>query len=174
MQFCFMDISNSIECHEQFEFFHDFCLRTYNIDSLCLLCFCHTFLYAPIKDKDLLYLHAYIIFKTFKASEKYMYFYGNSPSICVLCIVKVMCFVFLAVVEILDSDSESDDPIYKFKFDIEDLITSTLNEFGGPERDEESPQMTETLNDLNGQIKGIESKLLLQNTLKLPKEVYFK
>ncbi|XP_052688916.1 histone-lysine N-methyltransferase SETDB1-B-like isoform X2 [Crassostrea angulata] len=63
-----------------------------------------------------------------------------------------------AVVEILDSDSESDDPIYKFKFDIEDLITSTLNEFGGPERDEESPQMTETLNDLNGQIKGIERK----------------
>lgn len=104
-----------------------------------------------------------------------MYFYGNSPSICVLCIVKVnMYFVFLAVVEILDSDSESDDPIYKFKFDIEDLITSTLNEFGGPERDEESPQMTETLNDLNGQIKGIESKLLLQNTLKLPKEEYFK
>lgn len=118
--------------------------------------------------------YAYIIFKTFKASEKYMYFYVNSPSICVLCIVKVMYFVFLAVVEILDSDSESDDPIYKFKFDIEDLITSTLNEFGGPERDEESPQMTETLNDLNGQIKGIESRLLLQNTLKLPKEVYFK
>lgn len=63
-----------------------------------------------------------------------------------------------AVVEILDSDSESDDPIYKFKFDIEDLITSTLNEFGGPERNEDSPQMTETLNDLNGQIKGIERK----------------
>lgn len=51
---CFVDISNSIECHKQFEFFDDFCLRTYNIDSLCSLCFCHTFLYAPIKDKDLL------------------------------------------------------------------------------------------------------------------------
>ncbi|XP_078334332.1 histone-lysine N-methyltransferase SETDB1-B-like isoform X2 [Crassostrea virginica] len=63
-----------------------------------------------------------------------------------------------AVVEILDSDSESDDPIYKFKFDIEDLITSTLNEFGDPEKNEESPQMTETLNNLSGQIKGIERK----------------
>lgn len=86
---------------------------------------------------------------------------------------KSYVFCLLAVVDILDSDSESDDPIYKFKFDIEDLITSTLNEFGGPERDEESPQMTETLNDLNGQIKGIESKLLLQNTLKLPKKSLF-
>lgn len=95
-------------------------------------------------------------------------------AMCVSCIVKVLFFIFLAVVEILDSDSESDDPIYKFKFDIEDLITSTLSEFGGPERDEESPQMTETLNDLNGQIKGIESMLLLLNTLKLLKEVYFR
>lgn len=65
-----------------------------------------------------------------------------------------------AVVEILDSDSESDDPIYKFKFDIEDLITSTLNEFGDPKKNEESPQMTETLNNLSGQIKGIESKII--------------
>lgn len=66
-----------------------------------------------------------------------MYIYGNSFSICVLCIVKVMYFVFLVVVEILDFDSESDDFIYKFKFDIEDFIIFILNEFGGFERDEE-------------------------------------
>lgn len=66
-----------------------------------------------------------------------MYFYVNSFSICVLCIVKVMYFVFLVVVEILDFDSESDDFIYKFKFDIEDFIIFILNEFGGFERDEE-------------------------------------
>lgn len=100
-----------------------------------------------------------------------MHFYGD---VCFMHCKSFVFYFFLAVVEILDSDSESDDPIYKFKFDIEDLITSTLNEFGGPERDEESPQMTETLNDLNGQIKGIESMLLLQNTLKLLKEVYFR
>lgn len=66
-----------------------------------------------------------------------MYFYGNSFLICVLCIVKVMYFVFLVVVEILDFDLESDDFIYKFKFDIEDFIIFILNEFGGFERDEE-------------------------------------
>lgn len=66
-----------------------------------------------------------------------MYFYVNSFLICVLCIVKVMYFVFLVVVEILDFDSESDDFIYKFKFDIEDFIIFILNEFGGFERDEE-------------------------------------
>lgn len=66
-----------------------------------------------------------------------MYIYGNSFLICVLCIVKVMYFVFLVVVEILDFDSESDDFIYKFKFDIEDFIIFILNEFGGFERDEE-------------------------------------
>lgn len=66
-----------------------------------------------------------------------MYFYFNSFLICVLCIVKVMYFVFLVVVEILDFDSESDDFIYKFKFDIEDFIIFILNEFGGFERDEE-------------------------------------
>ncbi|XP_055997005.1 histone-lysine N-methyltransferase SETDB1-like isoform X3 [Ostrea edulis] len=63
-----------------------------------------------------------------------------------------------AVVEILDSDSDGDEPIYKFNFDIEDLIASTLNEFGDPEKNEESPKITQALTDLSGQIKGIERK----------------
>lgn len=164
-----MDIS--FECHGQFYFFHDFCTRTY---ELIHHCFCHTVkvLYAPVKTLTkacFYYMHKYYL-KPSKIVRSTCIF----MAMCVSCIVKVLFFIFLAVVEILDSDSESDDPIYKFKFDIEDLITSTLNEFGGPERDEESPQMTETLNDLNGQIKGIESMLLLQNTLKLLKEVYFR
>jgi hypothetical protein len=74
-------------------------------------------------------------------------------------ITRLKYWYFSAVVEILDSDSDSDEPIYKFNFDIEDLIASTLNEFGDPEKNEDSPVMAQALTDLSGQIKGIESKL---------------
>jgi hypothetical protein len=53
----------------------------------------------------------------------------------------------------------SDDAMYKFDFDLDELIGSSLTELCDPEKDEDTIKFKQTLNNFSAQLKTVESKI---------------
>jgi|JYMV01.1.fsa_nt_gi hypothetical protein len=49
--------------------------------------------------------------------------------------------------------------MYKFDFDLDELIGSSLTELCDPEKDEDTIKFKQTLNNFSAQLKTVESKI---------------
>lgn len=58
----------------------------------------------------------------------------------------------------MEESDVSDDTVYKFDFDLDELIGSTITDLTDPDKDEDTIKYRQTLNNFSTQLKTVESK----------------
>ena len=57
------------------------------------------------------------------------------------------------------SESDNDEPVYKIKFDLDDLLASTLNEYCDSEKEDDAKSYYDSLDVMGAQLRLAERKI---------------